>query len=275
METCVLSKPATDEIELERLFPPCRTLRPLDESIIAELSASIRGVGLLQPIVARKCGSKYEVVFGCHRLEACRRLGMKAVPVYVSQMDDSEAFLARVTENLARNNYVNPIEEAEGYRVLVKSGWTINAIAKKIGKCDSYVSERIGLLDHLDKTVLAKVGSGGWHISPSHAELIARVGDLSKQRQLAEFVHRKRLSVRTLENMLRATPFPTTVIIRQELNGECSVIIPTDFLVSLQFEPGDSLQIYVRGRTLVLDKPAPRRRKRMHSATATRLHNGR
>ncbi len=161
------------ELDIERLRPPSRPLRSLDEKIITELSASIRAMGLLQPIVAREIGVGFEVVFGCHRLEACRRLGMVSVPVSLCQMSDSEAFLARVTENLVRNNYVNPIEEAEGYRLLVNTGWTINAIARKIGKCDSYVSERLGVLDRLDQSLHSRISDRKGRLSPSHAELIA------------------------------------------------------------------------------------------------------
>ena len=207
---------------------------------------------MLQPIVVRNCSSGYEVVFGRHRIEAIRRLGVKTVTAIISSMSEAEAFIARLSENLVRNTYVDPIEEALGYRMLVGDGWTINAIANKLGKWDSYVSERLSLLDRLDPGVRSRISDKNGHITASHAELISRIQDSSKQREVADFVEKKRLSVRGLEDILNGVPPPMKILVEREA-GKSYVRIPSQFLESIQYSPDGYLHMYVRGRKLILE----------------------
>jgi ParB family chromosome partitioning protein len=240
------------EVNLDDLHPSHWGLRPIDEKVVVELTRSIQNEGLLQPIVARKYNGGYEVVFGCHRLEACRRIGMQTVPTIITSMNEAEAFLARVSENLVRNTYVDPLQEAKGYGKLVKMGWTINAIAKKIGKCDSYVSERISMLYRLDDTVRLKVSEGKGHLTPSHAEIISRVRDSKEQKELAEFVEKKRLSVRALEEILSGAPPPMKVCVQGD-DSACTVNIPREYLNALHVTAGCIVHMYVRGNKLILE----------------------
>jgi len=225
-------------------------LRPLREESVLELMRSIQNSGLLQPIVVRRAGKSYEVVFGSHRLEACKRLGMKRVHVLLKDMNEEEAFLARVSENLIRNSYVDPLEEAKGYKMLVARGWTINAIGQKVGKSDSYVCDRLSLLDHLSQKLLVKLASG--ELTPSHAEVLSRIRDQSKQEEVADWVKRRRLSVRSLEAILRHAPPPTRVKL-QDIRNECYVKIPSGFLQATGLESGQTVMIYARGNKLILD----------------------
>lgn len=141
------------ELEVSVIRPPKWQLRPLNKEVVEELERSIQNTGLLQPIVVRRSAGQYELVFGSHRLAACKALGLRRVRAIIADFTDDESFLARVTENLVRNDYVDPLEEARGYKILVQKGWTVNAIGHRVGKCDSYVSERIGLLEKLSTDV--------------------------------------------------------------------------------------------------------------------------
>jgi ParB family chromosome partitioning protein len=243
---------AAVDIELENLLQPSWLLRPIKVEIVAELARSIANAGLLQPIVVRKENGGYEVVFGNHRVEACRTLGMKRISAIVKHLTNDDAFLARVSENLLRNAYVDPIEEAKGYKMLVHHGWTINAIGRKVGKCDSYISERLALVDRLSERVRSKVAEGNPHLTPSHAELLSRIRDPNRQNEVAELVERKRLSVRALESMLDGSPLPRKVTIQRVADEYC-VKIPDDFSEALNLAEGQNLHMYIRGKKLILE----------------------
>lgn len=246
------------ELEIQQLRPPSWRLRPLGEQNISELMRSIQNMGILQPVVVRGTHDGYQVVFGSHRIEACRRLGMKKIAAIVKHFSDEEAFLARVTENLLRNADINPIEEAEGYRMLVGKGWAISAIAKKVGKCDSYISERLAMLHRLDFRLRAQVSSGRGLLTPSHAELLSRIRDKHRQTQIAKLIETRRLSVRVLEDLLNGVPLPMKVQV-EERSGDCWVHIPNDFTKALGLKSGQNLHMYIRGRKLVLETSTTRK----------------
>jgi ParB family chromosome partitioning protein len=239
------------------LNTPKWCLRPINDEVVAELERSIQNAGLLQPIVVRRDDRGYEVVFGNHRLEACRRLGINEIRAIVKPLNDEEAFLARVSENLIRNTYIDPIEEAKGYKMLVSNGWTINAIARRVGKCDSYISERLSVLDNLSERVRSHVSHG--LLTPSHAELLSRIRDPEIQNYFAELVRRRRLSVRSLENILKRAP-PPTRIKTELISDEYVVKIPKQFAEAMGLKVFDELLIYLQGQKLILQdtQTAPR-----------------
>jgi len=254
------------EVEIEELRPASWGLRPLSEENVSELMRSIQNMGILQPVVVRRTDDGYQVVFGSHRIEACRRLDMKKIPAIVKDFTDEEAFLARVTENLLRNADINPIEEAEGYRMLVSKGWTMNAIARKVGKCDSYVCERLAMLDNLDSRLRAQVSSGSRLLTPSHVELLSRIRDKNRQTEIARLIETRKLSVRVLEDMLNGVPLPTKVQV-EEKSGNCCVHIPNDFTKVLGLKPGQNLYMHIRGRKLILETLMTRKRKQIAPRT--------
>jgi ParB family chromosome partitioning protein len=241
------------DLEIETLRQPTWMLRPISEEVVSELMRSIQHSGLLQPILVQKCEDVYIIVFGNHRVEACRRLGMKKISAIISDFSDEEAFLARVTENLVRNTYIDPIEEAKGYRMLLKKGWTINAIGKRVGKCDSYVCERLAMVDRLDPTILSRVMRNKNYLTPSHAELLSRLSDKTRQTELARLVEERRLSVRQLENLLNGIPLPTNV--RVDFNsGSYHICIPDDFATAMKLAVDQLVHMQIRGRELVIKK---------------------
>ncbi len=194
------------QIEIEKIDSNKFKLRELDETIVKELAESIKVNGLLQPIVVRPIENlRYELVFGLHRLEASRRVGLKTIPAIIISISEEEAFLMNVVENLQRNIKINPIMEAQGYKNLIAKGWTIHEIALKIGKSDSYVYERLRLLDKLHPIIQKKLISRACKtfITPSHAERLALINDKEQQLKLAKLIEEKHLSLHQLERLTR------------------------------------------------------------------------
>jgi len=196
------------EINIQDILPPIVSLRPLDEKTVRELMDSIRSNGLLQPIAVKAVGEKqHRLVFGSHRLEAARRLGWKRIPAIVRSVSDEEGFLMNVTENLQRNVYVSPVAEARGYKHLISKGWTIGEIARRIGKSDSYVCNRMRILERLHPELQKQIEfpRGNSPLTLSHAEHLSTVQDPLRQLELARLVRERNLSLHQLERLTRKT----------------------------------------------------------------------
>jgi len=136
-----------EEVELRLIKHSWRPLRE-DLGSLADLTTSIAQKGLLHPLVVRPVDKGFEVIAGHRRLEACRRLGMRKILCHVMQLDDKEAFEASLIENL-QHRTLNPMEEARAFEKYVKDyGYGGESeLARRIGKSEQYVSQRICLLD--------------------------------------------------------------------------------------------------------------------------------
>jgi len=168
---------------VDRVKPSSFALRDLDEAAVEELAGSIRASGLLQPIMVKPTGDGYELVFGLHRLEACKRLGWKKIPAFVKHISSEETFLTGLIENLQRNIRINPVAEARGYKRLMAKGWTSHEIANRISKSDSYVYDRLRVLDRLHPTIQKELITHVCKspITPSHAERLTLIEDMKLQ----------------------------------------------------------------------------------------------
>lgn len=193
------------EIEVDRIRSGKFCLRDLDDMVVGDIANSIEGTGLLQPVVVRPISDGYELVFGLHRLQACKQLGWKRIPAIIKKASSEEAFVMHVVENLQRNAHINPIAEAQGYKFLISRGWTMVQIAKKIGKSCSYVSDRLRVLHKLHPRVRRKLSfpRGKTGINISHAEHLSLVEDPQLQLRLAKTIEEEGMSVRKLERMVR------------------------------------------------------------------------
>ena len=199
---------AIREIDIQEILPISISLRCLNEKTVGELMESIRLNGLLQPITVKPVGEKqFRLVFGSHRLEAVRTLGWKKVPAIVREISDEESFLMSMTENLQRNAHVSPIAEARGYKYLISKGWTIGEIARRIGKSDSYVCNRMRILERLHPELRKQVEfpRGNSHLTLSHAEHLSTIREPSRQLELARLIRSQNLSMRELERLTRET----------------------------------------------------------------------
>lgn len=169
-----------------------------DEDALAELADSIQQNGILQPILVRKKGAKYEIIAGERRYQAAKKAGLKEVPVVIREVSDEDVFKLALIENLQRSD-LNPIEEAQGYKRLIKEGnLTQEELGKVLSKSRSAIANTLRLLD-LPKEVQDLMADGA--ISAGHARAILAVPSEEGRIKLAEKVVKDNLTVRQTENL--------------------------------------------------------------------------
>ena len=171
-----------------------------DDESLQELADSISQHGIIQPLTVRKLSSGYyQIIGGERRWRAARLAGLQEVPVIVFEADDRKAAELAMIENLQRED-LNPIEEAEGYRVLTEQyGMTQDECAQRVGKSRPTVANALRLLG-LTEPVRAMVEDG--RLSAGHARALLTLG--SKQQQAAaETVVKDALSVRQTELLVK------------------------------------------------------------------------
>jgi ParB family chromosome partitioning protein len=172
------------------------------EEDLADLEASIRVNGLLQPVTVRSSpsGSGYELIAGERRFRAAQRLGWAEIPAIVREIGDRELLTLALVENLQRTD-LNPIEEAEGYQQLMSAfSLTQQATADIVGKDRSTVANMLRLLG-LPASVRRQVREGA--ISLGHARALLSLGDDIRIADLAKLVAAEGLSVREVERRVR------------------------------------------------------------------------
>ena len=174
---------------------PRKTFRPEE---LAELADSIKQNGILQPLLVRKKGSEYEIVAGERRYQAAKAAGLSEVPVVIREISDDEVFKLALIENLQRSD-LSPLEEAQGYRQLIKEkGLTQEDLAKILSKSRSAITNTLRLLD-LPEEVQGLVEEG--KLTAGHARAILAVPSEEGRIQLAQKVVEERLSVRQTESL--------------------------------------------------------------------------
>jgi ParB family chromosome partitioning protein len=165
---------------------------------LQELVESIRERGIIQPLIVRKVGAKYELIAGERRWRAATELGLKDAPVIVRQASDQEVLELALIENLQRED-LNPIEEAAAYERLHRDfGMTQEEISKRVGKGRASVANAMRLLAlHPDVQGYLKTG----RISVGHAKVLLSVKTQEEQKLLAEEILRLGASVRVAEKL--------------------------------------------------------------------------
>ncbi len=174
--------------------------RSFTEPELAELEASIRSSGLLQPIVVRGSGNKWELVAGERRLRAVTRLGWTEIPAVVRDFDDRAMLTLALVENLQRAD-LNPLEEAEGYQRLIDEfGLTQQQVAEAVGKDRTSVTNLLRVLN-LPAAIRQMIESR--HITAGHARALLPIKDERQQVDLAHEIVARQLSVREVEARAR------------------------------------------------------------------------
>ena len=177
---------------------PDQTRKSFDETQLSELSDSIKQNGVLQPILVRKKGDKYEIVAGERRYQASKLAGLKEIPAIVREIDDAEVFQLALIENLQRSD-LTPIEEARGYRQLLDTkGLTQEGLAKILSKSRSAIANTLRLMD-LPREVQDMMEEG--QITAGHARAILAVPTEEGRIKLARKVVAENLTVRQTENL--------------------------------------------------------------------------
>jgi len=184
--------------------------RAFTEPELAELEASIKASGLLQPVVVRARGDgKWELVAGERRLRAVTRLGWSEIPAVVRDFDDRAMLTLALVENLQRAD-LNPLEEAEGYQRLIDEfGLTQQQVADAVGKDRTSITNLLRVLT-LQPAVRQLVERG--HISAGHARALLPIKDERRQLDLANEIVARQLSVREVEARARTLTAQSAVL---------------------------------------------------------------
>lgn len=171
-----------------------------DEEALEELAESLRQHGMVQPIVARKVGDKFEIIAGERRWRAARKAGLAMVPVVLKEVPEDRMLEIALVENIQRQE-LNPIEEAKAYWQLGEHlRLTQEQVADRVGKSRPQVANTLRLL-RLPSEIQALVATG--KVSTGHAKVLLGVEEPRAQEQLCAEVLEKQLSVRALEARLQ------------------------------------------------------------------------
>jgi ParB family chromosome partitioning protein len=196
------------ELDIDLLSPNPRQPRTdIRESALDELAQSIRSNGVIQPILVRRAGDRYEIVAGERRWRAAQRAGLLKVPVVVRDVPDDKLLQVALIENIQRED-LNAIEAANAYRRLHEDlGLSQEAIAEAVGKDRATVSNYLRLL-RLPAEVRQHLAAGA--IDMGHARAILALADEAAQRRVARDVIASQLSVRETEALVRESSTPRT-----------------------------------------------------------------
>ena len=172
-----------------------------DQEALEELAESIREHGVLQPIVVRsQPGGIYQIIAGERRWRASRIAGLVEIPAIVLEVDDNKVMELALIENLQREG-LNPIEEAQGYQVLIETyHMTQDQVAKRIGKSRPAITNSLRLLS-LPQESLDALSEG--KISVGHGRVLAGIADSTQVLELTQMVMDQGLNVRQLEKLAR------------------------------------------------------------------------
>jgi ParB family chromosome partitioning protein len=190
-----------EEIAAGDITPnPRQPRQSFDEDSLEELAASIRAVGLLQPIVVRKAApGGYEIVMGERRWRACQLAELAVVPAIVRETSDDDLLRDALIENLHREQ-LNPLEEAAAYQQLLDDfAATHDELARRVGRSRPHISNTIRLLN-LPPAVQKRVAAGV--LSAGHARALLSVEDARAQDHLAHRIVAEGLSVRAVEEIV-------------------------------------------------------------------------
>jgi ParB family transcriptional regulator, chromosome partitioning protein len=184
------------DIPVSKILPnPAQPRLSYDEDSLTELADSIREHGVLQPILVRAAGSKYELIAGERRWRASGMAGREAIPAIVVDFDEQTALEVSIIENLQRED-VSPLEEATMFRRMTDAfGYSVRQLAQKVGKDKGYVENRLRLSDApADIRELVSVRKD----TISHAYELMKIGDERKRRRLGKRVAAGDLSLAKL-----------------------------------------------------------------------------
>lgn len=193
---------AVTDLEVSQILPNPRQPRTeFDRENLEELSASIREVGLLQPIVVRpREDGRYELLVGERRLRAAKLAGLQSLPALIREADDKEALEQALIENLQRSD-LNALEEAQAYESLIEVfEMTQEQVAKRMGKSRTHVTNTLRLRE-LPETIKSYLAAG--KLTAGHARAILAIPDNNLRESIAKQAAEGMLSVRDIESQGR------------------------------------------------------------------------
>lgn len=178
--------------------------REMDSAALEDLANSIRSQGIIQPLIVRPVGSKYEIIAGERRWRAAQLAGLTEVPVIIRQIPDEAAIAMALIENIQREN-LNPIEEAAALeRLIIEFGMTHQMVAEAVGKSRTSVTNLLRLLALPDEVKnLLERGL----LEMGHARTLITLPE-AVQLETAQLIVDRKLSVREAENLVRKLQTP-------------------------------------------------------------------
>jgi ParB family chromosome partitioning protein len=193
------SGPMFEQLSLDRIDPNPRQPRgSFDEEPLQELTTSIEAVGVLQPIVVRPSGERYQVVMGERRVRAARAAGLERIPAIVRTTEDDQMLRDALLENVHRED-LNPLEEAAAYeQLLLDFGITQEELAARLGKSRPVIANAMRLL-RLPGSVQRRIAART--LSAGHARAVASLEDPVQQERLADRIVAEGLTVRMAEEL--------------------------------------------------------------------------
>ena len=194
--------PGFQEISVHLIEPsPYQARREISAEQLTELAESIRSEGLLQPVVVRKHGDKYQLVAGERRWRAFQMLKIKTIPARIVDASNASSATIGLIENLQREG-LNPVEEAYGYASLIRDfDLTQEQVSERVGKGRPTVANSLRLLT-LDAEILGYIAKN--LLSVGHAKVLLSVNDVAQRGVLARRVIEDGLSVRATEKLVQA-----------------------------------------------------------------------
>ena len=193
-----------NEVSLDSISPnPKQPRTVFNEEAMAELVASIKEIGILQPPVVRQTSpGRYELIMGERRFRAAKLAGLRSIPVIIRQTPDNELLREALIENIHRSQ-LNPLEEAAAYTQLLQDfNCTHDELAQKLGRSRPLITNTMRLLN-LPASVQSRVASG--IISAGHARALLGLSNDAEIDHLAKRIVAEGLSVRAVEEIIAAT----------------------------------------------------------------------
>jgi len=192
---------ANSEIDIDLIEPnPEQPRTRFADASLKELAQSIRANGVVQPIVLRQIGRRYQIVAGERRWRASQRAGLRKIPAVIREVSDEKLLELALVENIQRQE-LNPIEEAKAYRKLIdKIGLTQEEVAERVGKERTVITTSMRLL-RLPTEIQRVIEEGS--LSAGHGRALLMIDDPSVQRQIANLTLDLGWSVRETERAVK------------------------------------------------------------------------
>lgn len=171
-----------------------------DEEALNELANSIKEHGIIQPLILRDLGSKYEIIAGERRYKASQLAGLETVPAIVGTMDDQTSAELALIENIQRKD-LTAIEEAKSYKIILDMGsFTQDQLAKRMGKSQSTIANKMRLLALTNEVQVALMNN---LISERHARCLLQIKDEDKQKEVLNKIITERMNVRDTDEYIK------------------------------------------------------------------------